>query len=447
VEIRESRIGGFIVLRPVGRLDNATSAEFQPVLLRAVTAGDADVIIDLAGVDYISSAGLRALMTASKMKPRGRRLAVTGIRGIVQEVFTISRFHHVIAVFGSIDEAAADWERTPELDEVAQSEPAPGAPIPVRFWGTRGSLSAPLDEMAVRAKIRHALLAACERGLADAAAIDAFIDRELPFSVRGTFGGNTSCVEIGGGSDDYLLCDLGTGVREFGNQVIAEHGPARPHCFNVFLSHVHWDHIMGFPFFAPAYIAGNRIRIHGCHKTLREAMVRQQSAPCFPVTFGSLPATIEFIELEPGVEYRIGGFSVSAIKQSHEGESYGYRFSRGGKSIVYSTDCEHKESVLDENYPFVKFFRDADLLIFDAMYSLAEAVSVKEDWGHSSNIVAVELAQLANVKQLVLYHHEPAYDDASIERVLRETMRYEEISRDGHRVEVTSAYDGLELTI
>ena len=160
----------------------------------------------------------------------------------------------------------------------------------MRFWGTRGSLSAPLDATAVRAKIRQALLAACERGLADAEAIDAFIDRELPFSVRGTFGGNTSCVEIGGGSDDYLLCDLGTGVREFGNHVIAEHGPARPHCFNVFLSHVHWDHIMGFPFFAPAYIAGNRIRIHGCHKTLREAMVRQQSAPCFPGQFGSLPA-------------------------------------------------------------------------------------------------------------------------------------------------------------
>jgi anti-anti-sigma factor len=446
VEIGESRIGGFFVLRPVGRLDNATSAEFQPVLLQAVTAGDADVIIDLAGVEYISSAGLRALMTASKMKPRGRRLAVTGVRGIVQEVFTISRFHHVIAVFGSIEEAAEEWERTPEPDQAAESEPALGGPIPVRFWGTRGSLSAPLSEAGVRAKIRQALLAACDRGLADAEAIDAFIDRELPFSVRGTFGGNTSCVQIGGG-DDYLLCDLGTGVREFGNQVIAEHGPARPHCFNIFLSHVHWDHIMGFPFFAPAYIAGNRIRIHGCHKTLREAMMRQQSAPCFPVSFGSLPATIEFIELEPGLEYRVGGFSVTAIRQSHEGESYGYRFSRGGKSIVYSTDCEHKDTVLDENYPFVDFFRDADLLIFDAMYSLAEAVSVKEDWGHSSNIVAVELAQLATVKQLVLYHHEPAYDDASIERVLRETMRYEEISRNGHRVEVISAYDGLELTI
>jgi phosphoribosyl 1,2-cyclic phosphodiesterase len=323
-----------------------------------------------------------------------------------------------------------------------------GAPIQVRFWGTRGSLSAPLGHDAVRGKVREALLAACRHGLSDPAEVDGFIDRTLPFSVRGTFGGNTSCVEIGsGGDDEYLLCDLGTGVREFGNRVLAQHGPARPHSFNVFLSHTHWDHIMGFPFFAPAYIPGNRIRIHGCHKTLREAMLRQQSPPCFPVPFAALGATIEFVELEPGVEYQVGGFTVSAIRQFHEGESFGYRFSRGGRSIVYSTDCEHKASVLDQSYPFVSFFRDADLLIFDAMYSLAEAVSVKEDWGHSSNILAVELAQLARVKQLVLFHHEPAYDDATVERVLRETARYEEISRDGHRVEVVSAYDGLELAV
>ena len=428
MEIGESRIGGFVVLRPVGRLDNATSAEFQPVLLQAVTAGDADVIIDLSGVDYISSAGLRALMTASKMKPRGRRLAVTSLRGIVQEVFTISRFHHVIAVFGSIDEAAAEWERTPELDEIAESEPAAGAPIPVRFWGTRGSLSAPLDETAVRAKIRQALLAAPSAVLPTPRRSMRSSTANCRFRCAARSAATPAASRSRGG-DDYLLCDLGTGVREFGNQVIAEHGPARPHCFNVFLSHVHWDHIMGFPFFAPAYIAGNRIRIHGCHKTLREAMVRQQSAPCFPVSFGSLPATIEFIELEPGVEYRSAAFRSARSSSLTKANPTATGFPAAARSIVYSTDCEHKESVLDENYPFVEFFRDADLLIFDAMYSLAEAVSVKEDWGHSSNIVAVELAQMARVKRLVLFHHEPAYDDATIERVLRETIRYEEISR------------------
>jgi anti-anti-sigma factor len=447
VIVGESRLGKYIVLRPVGRLDNGSSVEFQARLVEVLTSAAADIILDFAEVEYISSAGLRALITATRVKAPERRIAVAALNSLVQEVFAISGLHEVIPLYESVEEAGSAWDDA-SLPKPRRRSAQPAASIiPVRFWGTRGSLSAPLGHGAVRAKIRDALLAARERGVMSPAAIDAFIDHELPFAVKGTFGGNTACVEIATGGEEHLVCDLGTGVREFGNHLLATHGPAHAQSFNVFLSHVHWDHIMGFPFFAPAYIPGNRIRIHGCHKVLREAMLRQQSAPCFPVPFDALGATIEFVELEPGVEYQIAGFSVTAIRQFHEGESYGYRFSRGGKTIVYSTDCEHKASVLDASYPFVQFFRDADLLIFDAMYSLAEAVSVKEDWGHSSNIIAVELAQLARVKRLVLFHHEPAYDDARIERVLSETIRYEEISRDDHRVEVISAYDGLELAV
>ncbi|MFI4987598.1 MAG: MBL fold metallo-hydrolase [Alphaproteobacteria bacterium] len=317
----------------------------------------------------------------------------------------------------------------------------------VRFWGTRGSLPRPLVKSAVHAKLRAALLAARGRQLDGPEAIDDFIEHELPFSVGGTFGGNSSCVEIAGIGAEYVLCDLGTGVREFGNRLIAEHGPGRKHRFNVFLSHVHWDHIMGFPFFAPAYIPGNVIRIHGCHKVLRQAFERQQSDPCFPVDFRTLAATIEFVELEPERSYEIAGLSVRALLQRHHGDSYCYRFSQGGKNVVYSTDCEHKFDALDERYPFVEFFRGVDLLIFDAMYSLADVVSVKEDWGHSSNMIAVELAQLARVKHLVLYHHEPAFDDRMIETILAETRRYEEISRAEHKVIVSSAYDGLEIDL
>jgi ribonuclease BN (tRNA processing enzyme) len=180
---------------------------------------------------------------------------------------------------------------------------------------------------------------------------------------------------------------------------------------------------------------------------MREALRRQHSDPGFPVDFDALGATIEFVELVPGRTSQIAGLSVLPIQQFHTGESYGYRFSRGDKTIVYSTDCEHKYSVLDESYPFVHFYRNADLLIFDAMYSLADTVSVKEDWGHSSNVVAVELAQAARVKRLVLFHHEPVYDDRMIEAVLGETIRFEEISRDGHQVEVISAFDGLDLAV
>ncbi len=450
VDISERRQANILVLAPVGRIDNLTSPEFEARLLGAVTSSAADVVIDLSAVEYISSAGLRALMIASRQKPKDRRLAVARLNAVVHEIFTISRFSHLVPIFATVEEAGAAWG-APARPLPTPPRPAPkeepGTALRVRFWGTRGSLPTPLRERAVRAKIRDALLAARGRTLDTPEEIDGFIDQTLPFSIRGTFGGNTSCVEIVTGGDEYFLCDLGTGVREFGNRVLQEHGPGRKHTFNIFLSHPHWDHIMGFPFFAPAYIPGNRIRVYGGHRELHEALLTQQSAPCFPVDFRSLAATIEFVTLEPGYGYEIGGLSVTSLKQFHSGDSYGYRFSLGTKSMVYSTDCEHKYSRLDDSYPFVEFYRNADLLIFDAMYSLADTISVKEDWGHSSNIVAVELAQAARVKRLVLFHHEPAYDDRMIEKVFADTVRFEEISRPDQKVEVISAYDGLELEL
>jgi anti-anti-sigma factor len=450
VDIGERRQANILVLAPVGRIDNLTSPEFQARLLAAVTTGSTDVVIDFSAVEYISSAGLRALMTASRQKPRERRLAVARLNAVVHEIFTISRFSHLVPVFATVEEASAAWEASVQAEPAAppaSAEAEPAASLRVRFWGTRGSLPAPLRAGAIRGKIREVLLAARGRALDTPEAIDAFIDEALPFSVRGTFGGNTSCVEIITGSDEYVLCDLGTGVREFGTRLLREHGPGRKYCFNIFLSHPHWDHIMGFPFFAPAYIAGNRIRIYGCHDVLSEVLHTQQSSPFFPVDFRSLAATIEFVTLEPGRTYEIAGLSVTSIKQFHTGDSYGYRFFQGAKSVVYSTDCEHKYSGLDESYPFVGFYRNADLLIFDAMYSFGDMISVKEDWGHSSNVIGVELAQAAQVKRLVLFHHEPVLDDRMIEGALADTVRFEWISRRGGKVEVISAYDGLELTV
>jgi ribonuclease BN (tRNA processing enzyme) len=138
---------------------------------------------------------------------------------------------------------------------------------------------------------------------------------------------------------------------------------------------------------------------------------------------------------------------VVAKKQRHGGDSYGWRFERAGKAMVYSTDSEHRVEDLDEMNSFVDFFRGADLVVFDAMYSLSDAISIKADWGHSSNIVAVELCQRAGVKRLCMFHHEPAYDDAKIENVLADTRRFEKLTREGQALEVIAAYDGLELDV
>jgi len=231
-----------------------------------------------------------------------------------------------------------------------------------------------------------------------------------------------------------------------GNTVLATGGP-RGHRFHVFMSHLHWDHIMGFPFFMPAYLPGNHVTIYGCHDRLEEAFRRQNAAPSFPVDFSRMEAHIEFVRLEPERDYEIAGMRVRAKRQRHGGDSYGYRLERHGKVVVYSTDSEHKQDDPEEVRAFVEFFREADLVIFDAQYSLADAISVKEDWGHSSNVVGVEMCQLARARRLCLYHHEPIFDDERIAGLLAETRRLEEITRGDHRVEVHAAYDGLELTL
>jgi phosphoribosyl 1,2-cyclic phosphodiesterase len=316
----------------------------------------------------------------------------------------------------------------------------------VRFWGTRGSLPVALTAAGVRDKVVRALRAAAGREFASDEELGAFVDG-LGLPISGSYGGHTSCVEIETGGAEYVLCDLGTGARPFGQKAMARHGPASPQTYHIFMSHVHWDHIMGFPFFVPAYVPGNRIRIYGGHADLENAFRRQQAPPSFPVDFSALRADIEFIHLDPGKPHDIAGLRVELMLQKHAGDSYGYRFTSAGHTVIYTTDSEHTLADPAETASYVEFFRNADVVIFDAMYSLADAISVKADWGHSSNIVGVELCQLAAAKQLCLYHHEPIHGDDAITRILAETRRYEEITRTARPLLVTAAWDGMEIAL
>jgi phosphoribosyl 1,2-cyclic phosphodiesterase len=315
------------------------------------------------------------------------------------------------------------------------------------FWGTRGSLPTPLAAEGVRKKIVDALVKGAGRNLDTPEKASAFCDEQLSFAEWGTFGGNTACVQIDTGGPDYLVCDLGTGVREFAWSVIRAHGPRQPQTYHVLLSHVHWDHIMGFPFFVPAHIPGNCIRIYSCHDKLEEAIREQNAHPCFPVGFEALRATVEFVHLTPGQPYSIAGTTVTGRPQLHGDDSYGYRIEKDGRSIVYTTDSEHKMENAAEVHGFVDFLRGADLVIFDAMYSLADAMSLKEDWGHSSNVVGVELCQMAGARHLCLFHHEPVFDDQRIQTILEESIRLEEITQGDNRVRISSAYDGLVIEV
>jgi phosphoribosyl 1,2-cyclic phosphodiesterase len=213
------------------------------------------------------------------------------------------------------------------------------------------------------------------------------------------------------------------------------------------VSHLHWDHLQGFPFFVPAYRPGNSIHIYGCHADIEATFVNQQAPSSFPVPFNALEAAISFHILEPERTYEIAGLSVRAIRQNHPGVSYGYSFRRGGHKVVYSTDMEHGPDLQEEGYPFVDFFRGAELLIFDAQYSWAEVVGPKEAWGHSSNLLAVELAVRAGVKRLCLFHSEPTWDDDALDRFLAESREYLRAQDPASSLVIDLAYDGLRIDL
>ncbi len=316
----------------------------------------------------------------------------------------------------------------------------------ILFWGSRGSLPYGMTSAMIRQKVRSALAIARENNFGPSSDLDHFIDHHLPFHTAGGYGCNTSCVQVVGG-DEYVICDAGTGLRDMGNSIMktlpANHSGQ---VFNIFLSHLHWDHIQGFPFFVPAFIPGNTVNIYGYHDGLEDAFTRQQAPPFFPVPLTSLGATVNFIRLDIETQYRIAGFTISGIEQHHPGDSYGYSFERQGRKVVYCSDSEHKTDP-QETQAFIRFCKNADVLIMDAQYPLFDSLNSKKDWGHSSNIMATELAVMADVKRLCLFHHEHAWNDEALDQFLADTRQYLALYDRSSLLILEMAYDGLHIVL
>ena len=281
------------------------------------------------------------------------------------------------------------------------------------IWGSCGSLPSPTSSATIRQKVKNAIWASRELEFASIEAVDAYLET-LPHSAHGTYKANTTCVQIEAGTKEYIICDAGTGLRDF-SLSLGKNAP--PATYHIFISHLHWDHIQGFPFFAPAYQSGNRIIFHGFHQTTESAIRAQMDAPCFPVPYEAMQAEIEFDIQEDGAHFAVGDVHVATSKQQHPGDSWGYSFEQGEKRIIFSSDSEHGTEAREEGYPFVDFLQNADVLIFDGQYTFEEASEEKLNWGHSDHITAVELAARAKVRQLIVSHHEPGYSDSKIEEI------------------------------
>ena len=250
-------------------------------------------------------------------------------------------------------------------------------------------------------------------------------------------GGNTACVEVRAADGSRVVLDMGTGARALGYALAAEAGGG-PGETDVLLSHFHWDHLQGLPFFAPLYIPGQTVRFHAATGTdrLREFLRGQMAFPYFPVPFPDLAASTEAVGVEDGVPFRVGSLSIRSFPVHHPQGAHGYRIEAGGAVVVYATDYEHGSPAHDAGLREVA--RGADVLVSDAQYT-ADEYALRRGWGHTTWEHAAALAEEAGVGRLFLFHHDPAHDDAALERICgqaRERFPATDLAREGLEVRV-----------
>ena len=257
--------------------------------------------------------------------------------------------------------------------------------VMIRFWGVRGSIASPGEHTAA-------------------------------------VGGNTSCVEIATAGGEILVLDAGTGIRALGDDLVRRQR-TRAH---LLLSHLHWDHIQGLPFFVPAWLPASHLEIVGARSSgtpalgLEASLSLQMQPPHFPVRLSDMRSHLSFREVESGDVLTLAEATVRVATLNHPGGVVGYRIETGGRAIVYATDTEHDART---DHRLVELARGADVLIYDAMYTEDEFAGrsgpAMVGWGHSTWEAGCAVADAAGVDRLVLFHHDPARTDAQVEAIER----------------------------
>jgi phosphoribosyl 1,2-cyclic phosphodiesterase len=291
--------------------------------------------------------------------------------------------------------------------------------VRVTFWGTRGSIPAP-----GRATIRY--------------------------------GGNTSCVEVRSDNGTLMICDSGTGIRELGLQLMATQKQVAGH---LLFSHTHWDHIQGWPFFNPALAKGNEFTLHAvasAHQSLETALANQMEYTYFPITLDEMNADIAFEEIREGA-FTVDGVKVTPHRLNHTTACLGYRIEADGKTVVYASDTEphalgHAPQPAngspalghDRDRALADFVGGADLLIMDAQYTDSEYAE-KKGWGHSTTSYATDLAVLAGVSRMALFHHDPTHSDDAVDSIVKHAQKRAAVYRS--EIEIFGAAEGLTVDL
>jgi phosphoribosyl 1,2-cyclic phosphodiesterase len=311
----------------------------------------------------------------------------------------------------------------------------------VRFWGVRGSIPSPLTPSRVKSKISAVMERVTLKDIESEESRERFL-ASLPPWLFGTAGGNSPCVSVVlDDMDEYLVFDCGSGMRELG--IFTSADARKPSRYHVLISHLHWDHLQGLPFFNPAYDPLIRIDFYSPERSLEKALSAQMYPPYFPVRLKDMGAAKSYHLLEKPLN--IGKSAVNFKKMNHPGGSCAYSVTEDGKRFIYATDTELSSEDFKNTKENKSFFQGADLIIIDCQYTLDEAVD-KYNWGHNSYNVACDFAVNWGIKQMVMFHYDPSYDDQKLYGLLQSANQYLK-TKNCKGLEVTLAYEGLEISI
>ena len=312
----------------------------------------------------------------------------------------------------------------------------------IRFWGVRGSLPTPQLPSQIRSKISAILERLGPGDIETPDARERFL-ASLPPWLFGTVGGNSPCVSVISNSiPGKIIFDAGSGLRELAQAALSEN--PKTENYYLFFSHFHWDHLQGLPFFVPGYDPRVSLDFYSPLETLETALTGQMVPPYFPVRMDAMGSKKTFHILE-GEPVRLGGAVISYKKMNHPGDSYSFKLTEGDRRFIYATDTELAADDFQKNDENTAYYENADVIVLDSQYTLGEAIE-KFNWGHSAFSLAVDFAATWGIRHLVLFHHDPTYDDRKLFNMLQSARWYTE-RMNVKGIEISLAMEGMEITL
>jgi phosphoribosyl 1,2-cyclic phosphodiesterase len=291
----------------------------------------------------------------------------------------------------------------------------------VKLWGVRGSLPTPETPEEKQKKIANAIKDFIESGYQSPADIDNFI-KNYPNHLCGGYGGNTTCVEVFKGSQS-LIIDGGSGLRKKALDLMSgpcAQGQGEVH---ILMTHFHWDHLIGLPFFTPLFIKGNRINFYAVQNNLGHAIRDVFKKPYFPVEFDALASNIRFHHLKEREAVEIEGFQVTPYQLDHPDPCWGFKIQKDGATYSHCVDTEFTRATEEELGPDLPLYQNVDLMVFDAQYTIKEATE-KVNWGHAAASFGIDIAMREGVKKILFVHHDPNASDRKIKMTEHEVRSY-----------------------